>query len=182
VPMTELESHHLLLAKSASSFGHVETRLRFGFVLTNEIIDRLGKEKIQAMLRDLDRDHRNDYLLIGPDAEEFVVGSSGFESLYSGLSPQAVISIKTQAGIRTLAGYSGSHAADNIERAPVIMQEADCLEPGLQALTETVLLRVIEKGAGVDYRDLLYEADLHVELDGSSGKGQIFAEFHHKDR
>jgi hypothetical protein len=146
IVMSDLEpGRHCLLARSDSSFGHVETRLHCAFMLTNEILELLGKEKAQALLREMDRTHRNAYLLIGPDAEEFVVGSSGFESLYSGLSPQAVISIKTRAGIHTLAGYSGSHAADNIDRAPVIIQEADRLEKDLQALAESMLGKVTAK-------------------------------------
>jgi len=175
IVMSELEpGRQSLLARSDNSFGHVETRLYCAFLLTNEILELLGKEKAQAMLRDMDRAHRNAYLLIGPDAEEFVVGSSGFESLYSGLSPQAVISIKTRAGIHKLAGYSGSHAADNIERAPVIIQEADRLEKDLQTLAGSLHRNVMAKGPEVTYHDLLFEGDIRVELDGSSGKGQIF--------
>lgn len=175
ISMTDLTSgQYSMLARSDSSFGHVESSLSHTFVLTNEIVAHLGKEKIQCLLRDMDRAHRNAYLLVGPDAEEFVIGSSGFESLYSGLSPQAVISIKTQAGIHTLAGYSGSHAADNIERAPVIIQEADRLEVGLQSLAESMLQRVITKGLAVTYHDLMLEKEVRVELDGTSGKGQVF--------
>jgi hypothetical protein len=162
-----------LLARSGSAFGHLDCNLSQAFVLTNEIIEHLGKEKTQSLLRDMDRTHRNAYLLVGPDAEEFVVGSSGFESLYSGLSPQAVISIKTQAGIRTLARYSGSHAADNIERAPVIIQDADRLEPDLQALANILLERVRNMGNAIDFVGLLLEGDVRVEIDGASGRGQV---------
>jgi hypothetical protein len=129
---------------------------------------------MQRLLRDMDREHRNAYLLVGPDAEDFVVGSSGFESLYSGLSPQAVISIKTPAGIRTLAGYSGSHAADNIERAPVIIQEADHLEKDLQALADVFLQQVVARKSEITFMDLLLQKEVHVELDGTSGKGQVY--------
>ena len=88
IPMTRLEpGRDCLLARSDSSFGHTEARVDCAFVLTNQILEQLGREKVQAMLREVDRVHRNAYLLIGPDAEEFVIGSSGFESLYSGLSP-----------------------------------------------------------------------------------------------
>jgi hypothetical protein len=162
-----------VLARSDSAFGHLECALSQTFVLTNEIVEHLGRQKTQSLLRDLDRACRNAYLLVGPDAEEFVVGSSGFESLYSGLSPQAVISIKTQAGIRTLARYSGSHAADNIERAPVIIQEADRLAPDLQALTHAFFERVRDRGNAVNYGDLLLAGEVRVEIDGASGRGQV---------
>jgi hypothetical protein len=175
ITLTDLTSgRYSLLARSDSSFGHLESSLGCVFVLTNEIVEHLGKEKIQSLLRDMDRTHRNDYLLVGPDAEEFVVGSSGFESLYSGLSPQAVVSIKTQAGIRTLARYSGSHAADNIERAPVIIQEADHLEKDLQALADTVLQRVRTQGLATSHQDLMLTTGVRIEIDGISGKGQVF--------
>jgi hypothetical protein len=175
ISMTDLSSGGVsVLARSDGSFGHLEADLEHAFVLTNEIMERLGKERIQSLLREMDRAHRNAYLLVGPDAEEFVVGSSGFESLYSGLSPQAVVSIKTQAGIRILARYSGSHAADNIERAPVIIQEAGRLMPGLQALANTALERVTAKGASANLEDLVFRGRFRVELDGTSGKGQIF--------
>jgi hypothetical protein len=175
IAITDLTAdRHVLLARSDSTFGHLESTLSRTFVLTNEIVAHLGKEKTQSLLRDMDRAHRGAYLLVGPDAEEFVVGSSGFESLYSGLSPQAVISVKTQAGIRTLAGYSGSHAADNIERAPVIIQEAHRLEEGLRALTDEIFQRVIAIGPAVSYEDLMFPKEVRVELDGTSGKGQMF--------
>jgi hypothetical protein len=175
IALTDLaQAGYSILARSNSAFGHMRSRLHCTFVLTNEIVEHLGKEKIQRLLRDLDRAHRNNYMLIGPDAEEFVVGSSGFESLYSGLSPQAVISIKTQAGIRTLAGYSGSHAADNIERAPVIIQDADHLESALRKLAERMYQRVVTLDAAIAYQDLLLGREVHVELDGTSGKGQVF--------
>ncbi len=175
ITLTDLTSgRYSLLARSESSFGHLESSLGHVFVLTNQIVELLGKEKVQSLLRDMDRAHRNNYLLVGPDAEEFVVGSSGFESLYSGLSPQAVVSIKTRAGIRTLAGYSGSHAADNIERAPVIIQEASRLEKDLQDLTDIMLQRVRAVGHATSYQDLLLTSEVRIEIDGTSGKGQVF--------
>lgn len=174
IQITSLEPHHLLLAQSDHAFGHVERTLAHAVVLSNDIVSALGKERTQTMLRELDRAHRNDYLLIGPDAEEFLMGSSGFESLYSGLSPQAVISLKTLAGIRSLSGYSGSHAADNIERAPVIIQESSALKPGLQAKLDQVFQRVQAEGHSAEPQDLLLTGDLRVELDGNSGQGQVF--------
>jgi hypothetical protein len=175
IALTDLTmERHALLARSESTFGHLESVLSRTFVLTNEIVEHLGKEKIQSLLRDVDRECRGDYLLVGPDAEEFVIGSSGFESLYSGLSPQAVISIKTEAGIRTLSGYSGSHAADNIERAPVIIQEAHRLEEALRAITDDIFRHVKAIGPAVTYEDLLFRKEVRVELDGTSGKGQMF--------
>ncbi len=175
ITLTDLTSgRYSLLAYSDSSFGHLASSLGCVFVLTNEIVELLGKEKIQSLLRDMDRTYRNDYLLVGPDAEEFVVGSSGFESLYSGLSPQAVVSIKTQVGIRTLARYSGSHAADNIERAPVIIQDADHLEKDLQALADTVLQQVRTLGHATSFQDLMLTTQVRIEIDGTSGKGQVF--------
>jgi hypothetical protein len=177
IAMTEVDpAQATILARSESAFGHVETGLARAVVLSNGILEALGKERAQSLIRELDRRHRNAYLLIGPDAEDFVVGSSGFESLYSGLSPQAVISIKTLAGIRSLAGYSGSHAADNIERAPVLIQESDNLEPGLLDLLAAVQARVEERGTEIRPEDLLLERPLRVELDGNTGKGQVFWE------
>jgi hypothetical protein len=177
IQITSLGPRHRLLARSSHAFGHVERALSHAVVLSNDIVGALGKELTQSLLRELDRAYRNDYLLIGPDAEEFLMGSSGFESLYSGLSPQAVISLKTLAGIRSLAGYSGSHAADNIERAPVIIQESSVLEPGLQAILDQVFQRVQVLGRGAGPQDLLLAGDLRVELDGNSGQGQIFQIF-----
>ncbi len=174
-PLTPLEPGvHVLLASTHAAFGHLETTLGQAVFLSNELMEYLGKARVQAFLRELDRTHRSAYLLVGPDAEEFVVGSSGFESLYSGLSPRAVISTKTRLGIRSLAGYSGSHAADNIERAPVIIQEAGCLEPALEARLEEMLARVKHLGDQVRAVDLCLAGQYRVELDGLSGRGQVF--------
>jgi hypothetical protein len=174
IQLTALEPHHRLLAASTHAFGHMERTLSQAVVLSNEIVSLLGKARTQAFLRELDRTHRSDYLLIGPDAEEFVVGSSGFESLYSGLSPQAVISLKSRAGIHSLAGYSGSHAADNIERAPVIIQDAAALEPSLMACLEEIHRGVEAKASEASAEDLLVTGAFRVELDGNSGRGQVF--------
>ena len=176
IPMTDLGAgSFLVLARSDAAFGHLQTKLAHTVILTNEIVEQLGKARVAALLGEADREHRNAYLLVGPDAEEFVVGTSGFESLYSGLSPQAVISIKTPVGIRTLAGYSGSHAADNIERAPVVIQAAGQLEAGLEQLVAIVLGRIAAHGPDVCYQDLVIEREVHVELDGTSGRGQLFS-------
>lgn len=174
IQITRLKPHHLLLAHSNHAFGHLERSLPHAVVLSNDIVSALGKERTQSMLRELDRAYRNDYLLVGPDAEEFLMGSSGFESLYGSLSPQAVISLKTLAGIHSLSGYSGSHAADNIERAPVIIQESSALQPGLQATLDQVLQRVQASGDSATAQDLLLTGNLRVELDGNSGQGQVF--------
>jgi hypothetical protein len=174
IQMTRLEPHQVLLAHSNHAFGHLQRCLSRAVVLSNDIVGTLGQQRTQSMLRELDRLYRNDYLLIGPDAEEFLSGSSGFESLYSGLSPEAVISLKTLMGIRSLSGYSGSHAADNIERAPVIIQESSALEPGLQTILDHALRRIQTAGHRPEARDLLLTGDLRVELDGNSGQGQVF--------
>jgi hypothetical protein len=177
IPMTDLGSGSAsVLARSEAAFGHLKATLRHTVVLSNEIVERLGRARVSALLAEADRSHRNAYLLVGPDAEEFVVGSSGFESLYNGLSPQAVISLKTPAGIRTLAGCSGSHAADNIERAPVVIQPADRLEPGLRQIVELVMKRLDASGVDARYHDLVVEREVQVELDGNSGRGQIFCQ------
>ena len=165
----------LCLASSTNSFGHEESTVPRAFVLTSRIVGRLGKRVVKRLLREVDARYLNRYLLVGPDAESFVAGTDAFESIYGGLLPQVVISIKTPDEIRNLVGDSGSHTADNIERTPIIIQEAASLLPGLRQLLAEVerdVLTLDPKQVTVEH--LLVERPLRVELDGNSGRGQIF--------
>ncbi len=178
ITMTDLTSDTFaVLARSeARAFGHVQTALDRTVVVTPHVIASLGSGRVKGILQQIDRQHRGKYLLVGPDAEAFISGTGVFESIYGGLSPGAVIALKNAAGIVSLAGDSGSHTADNIERAPVIILDERTMEPELRALLDATDKRVKPQPADapVDAEVLVHEILVNVELDGNSGRGQIF--------
>lgn len=170
ISISEITDETRMLAKTDSSaFGHVETELSHIIVVTPEMIQNLGSKRIRQMLKENDERYKGEYLLIGPDAEAFISGSGGFESIYGGLCPGAVISLKSLAGIRNMAGDSGSHNADNIERAPVLIIEYSAVSPELKGLMER-----INEMQKQDKQEIAINQTIKIELDGTSGKGQIF--------
>ncbi len=176
IPMTDLGSggFSVLVKTDTAAFGHVETNLDYIVVMTPELLLKLGTRRAKLLLREADEKMRGGYLLVGPNAEAFAAGENVvFESVYGGLSPGAVISLKNPTGIQTLAGGTGSHAMDNIERAPVAIVDTTAMRPEL-----AVLLQQFNQRTGLLERigrdDITIAKPVKIELDGRRGCGQMF--------
>lgn len=174
IPMADLSAGNFtVLAKSDSGvFGHLDEKFDCVIAVTPKLLESVGKRRARELLREADNKHRGKYLLIGPEADAFVSGTGGFEIIYGSLSPGAVISLKHPAEIRNLAAQSGSHTADNIERAPVMIVNAEAASEGLNGLLEEFDRRL--EGGAIGAESLIIGRSVHVQLDGTRGHGQIY--------